>query len=121
MDADLAALQRVVGGTQSMTIYKPIRPLATKVAEAAIALARGETVATNGTVNNGMKDVPSILLEPVVVDRTNMVETVIKDGFQKMEDVYRFIPRERWPKPPENVSRVNIEHGIRGLKRLVYI
>jgi D-xylose transport system substrate-binding protein len=34
-----------------------------------------------------------------VVDRTNMVETVIKDGFQKMEDIYRFIPRERWPKP----------------------
>lgn len=107
MDADLAALQRVVGGTQSMTIYKPIRPLATKVAEAAIALARGETVATNGTVNNGMKDVPSILLEPIVVDRTNMVETVVKDGFQKMEDVYRFIPRERWPKPPESVSSIN--------------
>ena len=121
MDADLAALQRVVGGTQSMTVYKPIKPLATRVAEAAIALARGEQLVTNGTVNNGMKDVPSILLDAVVVDKTNMVDTIIKDGFQKMEDVYRFIPRERWPKPPQNVSRINIEHGIRDLKRTLWI
>jgi D-xylose transport system substrate-binding protein len=120
MDADLAALQRVVGGTQSMTIYKPIKPLATKVAEAAIALARGEQVATNGTVNNGMKDVPSVLLEPIVVDRSNMLETIIKDGFQKMEDIYRFIPRERWPKPPQSVSLINIEHGLRDLQRMLW-
>ena len=99
MDADLAGLQRVVAGTQAMTIYKPIKPLSTRAAEAAVALARGEQLTTNGTVNNGLRDVPSILLEPVVVDKTNMVETVVKDGFQKMEDIYRFIPRERWPKP----------------------
>jgi D-xylose transport system substrate-binding protein len=117
-DADLAALQRIVAGTQSMTIYKPIKPLSAKAAEAALALARGEQLTTNGAVNNGMKDVPSILLDPVVVDKSNMVETIIRDGFQKMEDVYRFIPRERWPKPPQ-LSRVEIEHGIRDLEQAV--
>ena len=116
-DADLAGLQRVVAGTQSMTIYKPIKPLATKAAESAVALARGEPLSTNGAVNNGMKDVPSILLEPVVVDKSNVVETVIRDGYQKMEDVYRNVPREKWPPPPQNVSRMNIEHGVRDLKR----
>jgi D-xylose transport system substrate-binding protein len=120
-DADLAGLQRVVAGTQTMTVYKPIKPLATRVAEASVALARGETVPTNGTVNNGMKDVPSILLEPVVVDRSNMVDTVIKDGFQKLEDIYRNIPRDRWPKPPQTISRINIEHGIRDVKRTLQV
>jgi D-xylose transport system substrate-binding protein len=121
MDADLAGLQRVVNGTQAMTIYKPINPLSTKAAEAAVALARGEQITTNGTVNNGMKDVPSILLDPIVVDKSNMVETIIKDGFQKMEDVYRDVPRDRWPKPPPSSSLINIEHGVRDLKRTVLI
>lgn len=118
-DADLAGLQRIVAGSQSMTIYKPIKPLATKAAESAVALAQGEPIATNGAVNNGMKDVPSILLEPIVVDKSNVVDTVIKDGYQKMEDVYRNVPRERWPQPPQNVSRINIEHAARDLKREV--
>ena len=98
-DADLAGVQRVVEGTQSMTIYKPIGPLATRVAESAIALARGETLQTNGAVNNGYKDVPSILLDPIVVDKSNVVETVIKDGYHKLEDVYRNVPRDKWPRP----------------------
>lgn len=88
-DADLAALQRIVAGTQSMTVYKPVSKLATKAAEAAVSLAKGEKVETNGKVNNGKIDVPSILLEPVTVDKSNLDETVIKDGFQKREDVYK--------------------------------
>lgn len=97
-DADLPAVQRVAAGTQSMTIYKPIAPLARRAAEAAVALARGEAVVSDGTVDNGYKKVPAILLDPVVVDRNNVVNTVIKDGFLKMEDVYKNIPRSEWPK-----------------------
>jgi D-xylose transport system substrate-binding protein len=96
-DADLPALQRIVGGTQSMTIYKPIESLARRATEAAIALARREKVETTSVVNNGKLDVPSILLDPIVVDKNNIVETVIKDGYQKMEDIYRYIPRDQWP------------------------
>jgi D-xylose transport system substrate-binding protein len=101
-DAELAALQRVVAGTQSMTVYKPVAELARVGAEAAVALARREKIEPSGTVNNGLKDVPSILLESIPVDKNNVVSTVIKDGYLKMEDVYRNVPRGRWPAPPQS-------------------
>jgi D-xylose transport system substrate-binding protein len=89
-DADLAACQRIVEGSQTMTVYKPIEALATKAAELAIKVAKKEAV-TEPTkpVNNGRKDVPSILLEPIQVDKANLDATVIKDGYQKREDVYK--------------------------------
>ena len=100
-DAELSACQRIVAGTQSMTVYKPIERLAFKAAEVAVKLARKEPhgEATRG-IGNGKVDVPSILLEPIAVDRENLVSTVIADGYQKLEDVYRDVPRERWPKRP---------------------
>ena len=97
-DADLAATQRIVTGTQTMTVYKPITPLARQAAEAAVSLAKGGKIETHETVNNGMKDVPSILLTPVAVDKSNLMQTVIKDGFLKLEDVYRNVPQSQWPK-----------------------
>lgn len=88
-DADLAGLQRIVAGTQSMTVYKPVSQLAAKAAEAAVALGKKEKMPTARTVNNGKIDVPSILLEPITVDKNNLTETVIRDGYQKSEDVYK--------------------------------
>jgi len=87
-DAELGALQRIVAGTQSMTVYKPIIKLAPAAVDAAVALAKGEKLNTTRTVNNGRIEVPSILIEPVSVDKTNIDETVVKDGFQKREDIY---------------------------------
>lgn len=100
-DAELAAVQRIVAGTQTMTVYKPIKPLATKAAEQAVAMAKGEKPQTNAVVPNGMKDVPSILLEPIAVDKSNVVDTVIKDGYQRLEDVYRNVPKDQWPQAPK--------------------
>jgi D-xylose transport system substrate-binding protein len=97
-DADLAALQRIVAGTQSMTVYKPVAQLARRAAEAAVALARREKLESTSAINNGKVDVPSILLEPIVVDRNNIVDTVIKDGYQKLEEVYRNVPPDQRPK-----------------------
>lgn len=91
-DADLAGLQRIIAGTQSMTVYKPVHLLARRAAEAAVALARGEKVDTPARINNGKIDVPSILLEPVVVDKANIDDTVIKDGYQKKEAIYQNAP-----------------------------
>lgn len=88
-DADLAALQRIVAGKQSMTIYKPVSVLAVQAAEAAVALAKRQKVETTSKVNNGKIDVPSILLEPIMVNRDNLDATVIKDGFHKRENVYK--------------------------------
>jgi D-xylose transport system substrate-binding protein len=99
-DADLAACQRIVAGTQSMTIYKPIRVLAAKAAEVALALANKQPVSDKTSpVANGKKDVPSILLEPIPVDKDNLVSTIIADGYQKLEAVYKDVPKDQWPKP----------------------
>ncbi len=97
-DAEFAACQRIVEGKQSMTIYKPIKPLADSAVEWAVKLARGEKVQTADKINNGMKDVPSILHEPIAVDKGNMADTVIKEGFQKVEAVYQNVPKDQWPK-----------------------
>ncbi|MDE0637743.1 MAG: D-xylose ABC transporter substrate-binding protein [Candidatus Poribacteria bacterium] len=89
-DADLEACQRIVKGTQTMTVYKPIRLIATEAAHAAVALAKGETIQkADQTVNNGKIDVPSIILTPIQVDKDNLDEVVIKDGFHSQEDVYK--------------------------------
>jgi D-xylose transport system substrate-binding protein len=93
-DADLAACQRIARGTQLMTVYKPIIALATKAAEAAVAIAKNEKIQTNGQVDNGQVQVPSILLTPVAVDASNMAETVIKDGFHKKDEIYNNIPAD---------------------------
>ena len=89
-DAELAACQRIVKGTQTMTVYKPIRLIAKEAAQAAVALAKGETLEkAKQTVNNGKIDVPSILLTPIQVDKNNLDEVVIKDGFHSREKVYQ--------------------------------
>ena len=98
-DAELAACQRIVSGTQSMTVYKPIKLLAHKAAEVAMRLARKEAHGeATKPLNNGKIDVPSILLQPVAVDKDNMAATVIADGYHKVEQVYRDVPKEQWPK-----------------------
>ena len=97
-DADLAALQRIVAGKQTMTVYKPVHLLAQKAAEAAVALARGEKPDAPARINNGKIDVPSILLEPVPVDKNNIVDTVVKDGYQKLDAVYEAVPADQRPK-----------------------
>lgn len=84
-DATDAGLQRIIRGDQSMTIYKTIKQEAMIAAKIAVALAQGRRAAANKltttTVNNGVMNVPSALLKPVVVTKVNIASTVIKDGF----------------------------------------
>lgn len=96
-DADLAAIIRILDGTQTMTIYKPLGSQAKLAAEAAVALANGEPIksAVSFTVEN--KSVPAILLTPEVVTKDNVKETVIKDGFQNLQTIQRSLPKEKWP------------------------
>src|SRR5438132_4291205 len=85
-DAALDAVQRVVDGKQTMTIYKPIQPLAFAAVDSAVKLARGEKVEAKDKINNGKIDVPAMLFERIVVDKDNVMQTVIKDGYHKLED-----------------------------------
>jgi len=79
-DAEPQALKNIMSGKQTMTIYKPLKALAEKAVETAVKLANGEQPDTTGSINNSRKDVPSYLIAPVVVDKNNMLETVVKDG-----------------------------------------
>jgi D-xylose transport system substrate-binding protein len=88
-DADLAACQRIIAGTQTMTIYKPIPNLAKGAAELAVKLAKKAAIETKATTENGKIAVPSVLLDIVSVTQENMRETVIADGFRKEADVYQ--------------------------------
>jgi len=88
-DAELAAMRRIVAGTQAMTVYKPIRPLARMAAGAAVNMAKGQTEDGLVAINNGKKDVPARLLEPISVDKENMDRTVIADGYHKQGEVYQ--------------------------------
>ena len=98
-DAELSACQRIASGTQTMTVYKPIKSLGYKAAELAVSLAKKQALTdpTRG-VNNGKRDVPSVLLEPIAVDKANLASTVLADGYQKLDAVYKDVPKDQWPK-----------------------
>ncbi len=94
-DADLEACQRIVEGTQLMTVYKPVEKLAQRAAECAIKLANGETLEGQSdyqTMNDGTYVVPYIALEPVAVFERNMNDVIIASGFHLKEDVYLNVP-----------------------------
>ena len=83
-DAELAGIQRILLGEQYMTVYKAIKLEASTAAELAVALAKGSGVPASLTlskVNNGTKDVPSVLLKPVPVTKDTIKSTVVADGF----------------------------------------
>jgi D-xylose transport system substrate-binding protein len=86
-DAEVAACQRIMAGTQAMTIYKPLTQLATKAAEVAVKMARRQPIVAKAEINNGRTNVPAVLLDVVSVTKENMLETVVKDGFHKAEEV----------------------------------
>ena len=98
-DAEKAALQRIAEGKQTMTIYKPIIPLANAAVEAAVKLAKGEKIESEPFMNDKInKEVQAILLEVIIVDKDNLMDTVIKDGYVSFEDVFANIPADKRPK-----------------------
>ncbi len=90
-DATDAGLQRILAGTQAMTVYKPIREEAKAAAQIAVALVnqqpdQAKAMATT-PVNNGTADVPSVLLKPVVVEADNIKTTVLADDFTTLSQI----------------------------------
>lgn len=91
-DADLITCQRVVEGTQLMTVYKPLATLATRAARLAIAIATGTGLPYDTLLENKSGAmIPSYIEAPLAVGKDNMDETIIRDGFHSAEDVYRNI------------------------------
>ncbi|WP_156895075.1 D-xylose ABC transporter substrate-binding protein [Janthinobacterium sp. 1_2014MBL_MicDiv] len=79
-DADLAAVKRVIAGTQAMTVYKPLKTIAAEAARLAVQLARNEKPAYNSSYDNGLKKVSTVLLKPTPLTKAN-VNILVDDGF----------------------------------------
>ena len=94
-DADLAAIICIAQGTQAMTVYKPITNEAATAAEQAVHLAKNEKTDAAGTISNGKRMVPAILLKPVLVINNNIKSTVVKDGFQSLQSINRGLPKDQ--------------------------
>lgn len=97
-DCDLANVQAIVAGWQTMSVYKPLPKLAAAAVQLAVDVAQGKTIVTNGSYNNGEKDVPSIDLEIIAVDKDNIQQTLIADGFHSYDNVYKNVPVKDRPK-----------------------
>jgi D-xylose transport system substrate-binding protein len=88
-DAEIAAVRAVARDEMSLTVYKSIAEIANASVDLAVKLARKERIASSGeTVNNGRKDVPALLLEPVAVTKNNIRSTVVADGFLSEDAIY---------------------------------
>lgn len=87
-DAELEACQRIVEGTQLMTVYKNVDELASLAAKCAVSLAKKEEIEVFDTIYDGTYEIPYIALTPIAVDANNIDEVIIESGFHLKEDVY---------------------------------
>ena len=84
-DAEVPSIKSMQRGEQYSTIFKDTRDLARVTADMVDAALSGKEVAVNDTktYNNGVKVVPSYLLKPVVVDKSNWEKVLIDSGYYK--------------------------------------
>jgi D-xylose transport system substrate-binding protein len=106
-DADVAACQRIVEGTQTGTVYKPLAKLNLAACQLALALAQGKDPNSGldkklgvwTKLNNGTKDVDTFSVDVVAVDKSNINNIIIKqDKFHTVAEVYANLPQSQWPK-----------------------
>jgi D-xylose transport system substrate-binding protein len=83
-DAELAGVQRILAGDQLMTVYQPIIDIAETAAELAVPIAQGKEPPADlakDKVDNGAKQVPSVLLDTIAIRPNNIESTLVKEGF----------------------------------------
>jgi len=93
-DADLLNIRYIAQGKQTVEIFKKIKPLAYKAAEVAVTLAKNadkpidEIVNIDRYVNNGQIEVPTVITEIVVVNKDNIMDTVVADGYHEATEIF---------------------------------
>jgi len=94
-DATTQGLQDILAGLQSMTVFKPIVQEASVAAKVAVGLAKGKPNAVSSvaktTVSNGAGKVPSVLLQPIVVTKSN-IALVVTDGGATWSQICSSLP-----------------------------
>ena len=88
-DAEVRSIKSMLEGEQYSTVFKDTRELARVTVGMVNALLEGGEPEINdtSTYDNGVKVVPSYLLEPVSVDMSNWEEVIIGSGYYTMEDL----------------------------------
>lgn len=80
-DSEIASVQYIIDGIQSMTVFKDTRTLAADSVAMAISILNGETPETGTTYNNGNVDVPAKQTDIVVVTKDNVKSALIDSGY----------------------------------------
>jgi len=80
-DAEVASIQYIIDGKQSMTVFKDVRTLVTDAITMATDVLGGKTPVTTGTYNNLKKDVPAKQTAVVVVTADNVKSVLIDSGY----------------------------------------
>ncbi|NOT46394.1 MAG: substrate-binding domain-containing protein [Acidobacteria bacterium] len=99
MDAQIDGLQRIAQGEQSMTVYKPLKPLAYAAVESAVKLAKGEKVETTQTMKAVNKEIPFVFIEPKVIEQSNLMD-IVRDGYEEYDRIFANVPPDK--RPPRN-------------------
>jgi len=88
-DADIPSVKAILRGDQASTVFKDTRELARVTANLVEAVLAGKAPEINDTktYNNGVKVVPSYLLKPVAVDKSNWKKVLIDSGYYKEAQV----------------------------------
>ncbi|MGX1882956.1 multiple monosaccharide ABC transporter substrate-binding protein [Streptomyces sp. NPDC055287] len=88
-DAEVASVKSIIAGRQTQTVYKDTRALAKQAVQMADAVLNDKKPEVNDTktYNNEKKVVPSFLLDPVSVDKTNYRSVLVDSGYIKASDL----------------------------------
>lgn len=90
-DAQLDAVQRILAGTQTMSIYKPYKPEADTAAAMAVAYSQGQQPAASSTpttaTSGSGQTIPSDLITPIVLTKDNIKTTVVADGLYTVAQI----------------------------------
>ena len=80
-DAEVASVQYIIDGKQSMTVLKDVRTLVADAISAAVAFLEGNTPPQTATYNNGTIEVPAKPSEVITVDQSNVQKAIIDSGY----------------------------------------
>jgi D-xylose transport system substrate-binding protein len=87
-DAEISAARRIMAGKQAMTIFKDTRLLAKEAISIALSrLETGEWPRAMASISNGMTEVPSYFLKPLLVTQDNLLEVLVESGYIQSEDL----------------------------------
>ena len=87
MDCELTAVQRISAGTQTSTLYKDSDALSRAAIETAVALAKGEEIKSENTINFGINDMPHVIVNSAIISEDNIQSELIDKGIYTEEEI----------------------------------